>query len=291
MKIKNYKEFLNESKRYSSKEEIISDLRKFQILDKNTPDDAISSFVDISDDLEITWKQDLIMEHSNFPNKCIPIKIHKVNGTFSIKNSSNIFSLKNSPDWVKNDFECNNTEITSLKGAPEYVGGGFYCGWTNITSLEFAPIFVKSFDCNKCNIKSLEHFPKKLIHNNVDFNIISLEACGLSNLIGLPDDLDMTLWLNKNLFETLDGLPNKFDLNEIRFSSHNFNDSTYIRENKEKAHILSNSNAICLYIDKQLELDLNLFSFYKYHYDIVKEQQKWLKDKWDYLYEIESYNV
>lgn len=282
MKIKPYIEFINESKKYKSKEEIISALKYYRILDEDIEEKNFKHHFEISDDLKITSLKDIDFHDIKFKNKVFPMKIHIVKGSFNI-NNTNITSLKNCPDVVLGQFDCQWTNISSLDGSPEYVGQYFNCSNTKITSLKGAPKKVLGFNCDHCDIKNIDYFPQ-LIHKKLQNNIISMEACNLTDLMGLPNNLDIKLWLIKNYFKSLNGLPDRFDLNNIRFGNLSFSDV-----DNEKSYILANAEAIAKYIDEQLELDASLITFYEKHFKIVIEKCEWLNDKWGHLFNFDFY--
>ena len=61
--------------------------------------------------------------------KELPYKFGRVIGYFDIGNNSNLTSLKNCPNIVKELFACDFCpQLNSLEGCPIEVGGRFYCG-------------------------------------------------------------------------------------------------------------------------------------------------------------------
>ena len=97
--------------------------------------------------------------------KEIPLKFHKVSGSFFI-HENNLTSLKNAPKEVGMHFACSQNNLKTLKGCPTIVYGELDINNNQLTSLKYAPKKVgATLWCNHNKLQSLQGIPKEIDGN------------------------------------------------------------------------------------------------------------------------------
>lgn len=184
MKIKSYKNFINEGVKYKTREQIESWLDSMEI----------DGYI-IKDDLTV----DVTCSIENLSNKnlsSMPIKFDVIEGYFTC-NHNKLTTLEGCPNHVCGDFFCYDNKLTSLEHCPKKIDGYFDCSSNKLTSLVGCPEFINGdFLCHYNQLTSLEHCPKKI---------------------------NGELFYYNNPLTSLDGLYPEFDLLKINIEEEKYN--------------------------------------------------------------------
>lgn len=156
----------------------------------------------INDDLTVDANEvDFSMFHDL---EEIPLKFNNVIN-FNISETK-IRSLKNSPRYVDEHMDCNESALESLEGGPEKVGI-LHISFTGVSSLVGLPkltgtIKNSGYYCNNLpNLTSLKGCPE------VVDGFIDLSRTGLESLEGGPKVVNGWIDLNNTRIMTLQGMP------------------------------------------------------------------------------------
>ncbi len=81
---------------------------------------------------------------------------------------SKLSSLKGSPSYVQNDFNCSGNNLDTLVGGPHEVMGSYHCSNTYITDLIGSPkVIGKDLNCRDCyNLSSFNGLGEIGSHND-----------------------------------------------------------------------------------------------------------------------------
>lgn len=152
---------------------------------------------------------------------------------------------------VHGTFKCINSNLTTLKNSPvQIIDGDFDCKWNNLTNLIGCTKIINGYlDCSYNPLTSLEGFPDKLT--------------GMLYMIESWDKL-----------KSLDGLPADFDFEFIKLSNNSSDENTNFRW-KLIYNTLENTSNI-----------KPLINWMKINKDDMPE---YIKDKFEYLLEIDDY--
>lgn len=146
----------------------------------------------------ITIYGDIKLMHQKYQK--FPIKIHQVNGDFTIIHSG-LITLENCPTIIRGNFNCSFNRLKSLNGGPYDVGLMYDCSHNDLKSLTGCPSDVDSFNCSYNQLTNLDYSPSFVTrdfncsHNKIDsLSSAPIKVGGffdcryneLDNLRGLP---------------------------------------------------------------------------------------------------------
>jgi hypothetical protein len=204
----------------------------------------------VDDEGFITANGDVTINTDGLDNRFnyLPIKFKKVKGSFTMRGSSKITSLKGCPEEVGKDFNASQlgivdlldgpkrvggnyivegcTALTTLMGFPEYVGEDFSAAQSAVGTLRGvtpSSVVEGSFDMSFTKIRRIDGFPtvnckvtQRWRERNPSDNdpeatgCVDLSSCDVKTTVGLPDVIngDLTLRRNKYLGDMI-GFPSK----------------------------------------------------------------------------------
>lgn len=152
---------------------------------------------------------DIKLNHQKYQK--FPIKIHQVEGDFSIIHSA-LITLENCPSIISGNFNCSFNKLKSLKGGPNEVGLIYDCSHNDLKTLNGSPSDAESFNCSYNELINLDHSPSFVTG---DFNCSHNK---IENLINSPFRIGGSFDCRYNQLDNLNGLP--IGIKEI-LSDHN----------------------------------------------------------------------
>lgn len=261
-KIKSYKNFINESTTFRTRDEaeLWVKTKLFSWNQLFNPD----NFFKVNDDLSITVFEDIQIQDKSL--KTIPTQLH-------IKTSGS--------------FHCENNYLSSLIGCPSKNVTTFDCSNNHLTSLQYSPKEVDEvFNCsdNK-SLYTLRYCPQK-IKNDFDF-----ASCNIVSLIYLPEYVGGYIFGGANKISCVNNFP-KFLRGKMNLEN---NPITSIDENIDvdlmKLDIDNKPSIVWPYLFKTISKNPAKFSFHrKWINQNIKSVPKDFLDEFDHLFEIEKYN-
>ena len=225
--------------------------------------------------------QDVIITDSELTH--LPIKFNKAYKSFRYIDCPNLNSLKNSPDYVSENFSCSGHPLLqSLENGPKHVGVGYECNSCNLTSLIGSPTKMSEnahFRCSNNLLTSLVGAPTYLINSfEAPGNAItSDEGCPIvSNMLNLGwnqltelKNIDLSnirsLIIRNNLFDSLESIKGLSLVNSKLWLYAQYNRLTSLKGSPQKCLFLdlgnnqiSSMEGAPMIVSNGLSLDHNL---------------------------------
>jgi Leucine-rich repeat (LRR) protein len=192
MILKDYKQFLNESKEDDLDEIIRSKGLKLSHVNYKNGE----MYFNAPNGIDVVINNKLVEDGK------LRIKFNHVSGDFKAM-YLDLTSMEGFPKIIDRNCYLSNNQITSLVGGPKTIGKHFVFQNNPITNLEGFPESVARYiDLGGCMLTSIEGLPTK-VHDD-----LHLERNNITNLIGAPDSIDGAFVLTDNKeLTSLEGFP------------------------------------------------------------------------------------